>query len=178
MNRSRGYCVGSIPGLGRVPEWGHGSPLQYSCLENPHGQRSLVGNSLWDHKELDTTKWLSTYIHTHTHPNMFHRLWNFKMYSFLMALGLCCCVQAFSSCSKQGLLSCGAQASYCNGFSCCQAWALGCMGFSSYSIWTQFLCSMWYLLGPGIEPMSPAMAGGPSTSGPPGKSKKSFIMQL
>ena len=75
-----------------------------------------------------------------------------------MALGLCCCVQAFSSCSKQGLLSCGAQASYCNGFSCCQAWALGCMGFSSYSIWTQFLCSMWYLLGPGIEAATPVPA--------------------
>ena len=26
---------GSIPGLGRPPEGGHGNPLQYSCLENP-----------------------------------------------------------------------------------------------------------------------------------------------
>ena len=26
---------GSIPGLGRSPEEGHGSTLQYSCLENP-----------------------------------------------------------------------------------------------------------------------------------------------
>ena len=34
--------VGSIPGLGRVPRGGHSNPLQYSCLENPHGQRSLV----------------------------------------------------------------------------------------------------------------------------------------
>ena len=34
--------AGSIPGLGRSPG-GHGSPLQYSCLENPHGQRSLAG---------------------------------------------------------------------------------------------------------------------------------------
>ena len=25
---------------------GHGNPLQYSCLENPHGQRSLAGYSL------------------------------------------------------------------------------------------------------------------------------------
>ena len=25
------------------PGGGHGNPLQYSCLENPHGQRSLVG---------------------------------------------------------------------------------------------------------------------------------------
>ena len=37
--------VGSIPGLGRYPGGGHGSPLQYSFLENPHGQRSLVGYS-------------------------------------------------------------------------------------------------------------------------------------
>ena len=26
-----------IPGSGRSPGRGHGSPLQYSCLENPHG---------------------------------------------------------------------------------------------------------------------------------------------
>ena len=26
---------GSIPGLGRSPERGHGNPLQCSCLENP-----------------------------------------------------------------------------------------------------------------------------------------------
>ena len=31
----------------------HGNPFQYSCLENP---RSLVGYSLWDHKESDTTE--------------------------------------------------------------------------------------------------------------------------
>ena len=34
---------GSTPGLGRSPGGGHGNPLQYSCLENPHGQRSLAG---------------------------------------------------------------------------------------------------------------------------------------
>ena len=34
---------GSIPGWGRSLGEGNGNPLQYSCLENPHGQRSLVG---------------------------------------------------------------------------------------------------------------------------------------
>ena len=34
---------------------GH-SPLQYSCLENPHGQRNLAGYSPWGLKELDTTE--------------------------------------------------------------------------------------------------------------------------
>jgi len=27
--------LGLIPGVGRSPGGGHGSPLQYSCLENP-----------------------------------------------------------------------------------------------------------------------------------------------
>ena len=35
--------LGSVPGLGRSPGGAHGNPLQYSCLENPHGQRSLAG---------------------------------------------------------------------------------------------------------------------------------------
>ena len=35
--------LGLIPGLGRSPGEGHGNPLQYSCLENLHEQRSLVG---------------------------------------------------------------------------------------------------------------------------------------
>ena len=37
--------VGLIPGLGRSPGGGHGNLLQSSCLEDPHGQRSLVGYS-------------------------------------------------------------------------------------------------------------------------------------
>ena len=49
--------LGSIPGLERSPGGGHGNPLQYSCLENPHGQRCLVGYSPWGCKELDTTEW-------------------------------------------------------------------------------------------------------------------------
>ena len=35
--------MGSIPGLRRSPGGGHGNPLQYSCLENPHEQKSLGG---------------------------------------------------------------------------------------------------------------------------------------
>ena len=48
--------LGSITGLGRFPAGGHGNPFQYSCLENSHGQRSLVGYSPWGHKESDTTE--------------------------------------------------------------------------------------------------------------------------
>ena len=36
--------VGSIPESGRCPGGGNDNPLQYSCLKNLHGQRSLVGS--------------------------------------------------------------------------------------------------------------------------------------
>ena len=39
--------------------WGHDNPLQYSCLENPHGQRSLVGYSPPGRKESDMTERLN-----------------------------------------------------------------------------------------------------------------------
>ena len=41
---------------------GNGSPLQYSCLEDFHGQGSLVGYSPQGHNESDMTE------NTHTHP--------------------------------------------------------------------------------------------------------------
>ena len=58
------YNVGDpgwFPGLERSPGEGNGNPLQYSCLEKSHGQRSMAGYSLWGHKELDMTEQLSTH---------------------------------------------------------------------------------------------------------------------
>ena len=50
---------GLIPGLERSPAGGHGNPLQYSCLENSHGQRSLAGYSPESRKESDRTEQLT-----------------------------------------------------------------------------------------------------------------------
>ena len=47
--------LGSIPGSGRSPGEGNSNPLVFLPGES-HGQRGLAGYSLWDHKELDTTK--------------------------------------------------------------------------------------------------------------------------
>ena len=46
--------LGVIPGLGRAPGEGKGSPLQYSGLEN-----SLDCVVPWGRNELDMTEWLS-----------------------------------------------------------------------------------------------------------------------
>ena len=54
----------SIPELGRYPGEGMTTP-QYSCLENPHEQRSLVGWSPWSLKESDMTEQLSIAQHSH-----------------------------------------------------------------------------------------------------------------
>ena len=60
-----GY-LGSIPGLGRFPGGVQGNPLQYSCMENLDGQRSLAGYRPWCHNESDMTEWLSTAQHGNT----------------------------------------------------------------------------------------------------------------
>ena len=85
-------------------------------------------------------------------------------------------------------LRCGAQASHCGGFSCCAARALGAQAsvvvarglsscgsravesrLSSCGARAQLLRSMWDLPGPGLEPVSPALAGGFLATAPPGK---------
>ena len=53
----RDACL--IHEMGRSPGGGHDNPLQYFCLESPHGQRSLVHYSPWSCKELDRTEHLS-----------------------------------------------------------------------------------------------------------------------
>ena len=64
--------LSSIPGLGRSPGEGNGNPPQYSCLENPHGQRTLAGCSPWDHKESHMSQGL----------RLFSRLWTWKVLHF------------------------------------------------------------------------------------------------
>ena len=58
--------LGSIPGLGKSPGGGNGNPLQCSCVENPHGQRSLAGYSPWGRTESDTTEQLGTQGRVHS----------------------------------------------------------------------------------------------------------------
>ena len=58
--------LGLIPGLGRSPGEAHGNPLQCSCLEIPHGQRSLVGYSPWGHKMLGMTELAHNIIYLHS----------------------------------------------------------------------------------------------------------------
>ena len=56
-----------------------------------------------------------------------------------------------------------------HGLSSCGLWALE-LRLSSFGTWAQLLWGMWDPPGPGLEPVSPALAGGLLTTAPPGKS--------
>ena len=91
--------------------------------------------------------------------------------------------------ARGATLRCGERASHCSGFSCCRARALGVWAsvvaarglsscgsralecrLSSCGARASLLHGMWDLPGPGLEPVSPALAGGYSTTAPSGKS--------
>ena len=55
--------VDLIPVSGKSLRVGNDNPRQYSCLENPHGQRNLEGYSSWNHKESDMTEHSTHTIH-------------------------------------------------------------------------------------------------------------------
>ena len=63
--------------LGRSPGEENGNPLQYSCLENPHGWRRLVGYSPRGRKESDTTERLHFSLFFHFH------CWYTRVFTFL-----------------------------------------------------------------------------------------------
>ena len=108
----------------------------------------------------------------------------------MAVLGLRCCTRAFSSCGEQGLLflvvrglliavaslCCRAQALggtwgsvvVVHGLSSCGSWALE-RRLSSCGTWAWLLRGMRDRPGPGLEPVSPALAGGFLTTVPPGK---------
>ena len=79
---------------------GNGYPLQYSCMENPYGQRSLVGYSAWDCKESDTTEQMT---HRHVHQILLiHQL----MDTFVFGLYDYCwyeCYCSFCVCMCRGV---------------------------------------------------------------------------
>ena len=87
---------------------------------------------------------------------------DFIFFFFLATLSLHFCAKAFSSC--------GVWASHCGGFSRCRAQTLK-LQRGSCGTRAQLLCDLWNLPGSGIKPVSPALRGRFSTTGPSGKSK-------
>ena len=94
---------------------------------------------------------------------------------FLAVLGLSFCARAFSSCGKWGPLFIAARGPLTIAASLVAEQRLQTLRLSSCGSWAQLLRGMWDLPRPGLEPMSPALAGRFSTTAPPGKPREEFL---
>ena len=90
-------------------------------------------------------------------------------YLFLAVLGLRFCARAFSSCSKRGPLFIVVRGPLTVAAPLVAEHRLQMRRLSSCGSRAQLLRGMWDLPRPGLEPVSPALAGRFSTTAPPGK---------
>ena len=93
-------------------------------------------------------------------------------------LGLRFCARAFSSCGKWGPLFIAVHGPLTIAASLVAEHKLQMHRLSSCGSRAQLLCGMCDLPRPGLEPVSPALAGGFSTTAPPGKPLKTILNEL
>ena len=97
----------------------------------------------------------------------------------MAVLGLRFCAGAFSSCGKRGPLFIAVRGPFTVAASLVAEHRLQTHRLSNRGPRAQPLRGMWNLPRPGLEPVSPALAGRLSTTAPPGKSNsKLLILQI
>ena len=96
----------------------------------------------------------------------------------MAVLGLRFCARAFSSCGKRGLLFIAVRGPLIIAASLVAEHRLQTRRLSSRSSRAQLLRGMWDPPRPGLEPVSPALAGRLPTTAPPGKPLISYISML
>ena len=90
----------------------------------------------------------------------------------MAVLGLRFCARAFSSCGKRGPLFIAVLRPLTIAACLVAEHRLQTRRLSNCGSRAQLLCGMWDLPRPGLEPVSPALAGRFSTTAPPGKPPK------
>ena len=93
----------------------------------------------------------------------------------MAVLGLRFCVRAFSSCGKWEPLFIAVCRPLTITASLVAEHRLQTRRFSNCGSRAQLLRGMWDLPGPGLEPVTPALAGGFLTTAPPGKPQYCFF---
>ena len=94
----------------------------------------------------------------------------------MAVLGLRLCARAFSSCGKRGPLFIAVHGPLTIAASLVAEHRLQTRRLSSCGSRAQLLRDMWDLPRPGLEPVSPALAGRFSTTAPPGKPQLAYIL--
>ena len=93
----------------------------------------------------------------------------------MVVLGLRFCARAFFSCGKRGPLSIAVRGPLTIAASPVAEHRLQTCRLSNCGSRAQLLHGMWDLPRPGLEPVSPALAGRLSTTAPPGKPQEHFL---
>ena len=166
------FTSSSLPVTG--PPSCHFVKTNTALRNNPHANH-IRGLFVWPHSlYFNFLQKLFIYINFYLFIYLF-------IYLILAVLGLCCCAQAFSSCSEQGLLFIAVHGLLTVVASLFAELWLQAHGLSSYGLqaperrlnscgaWAQLLHGMWGLPKPVLEPVSPALAGGFPATAPPGK---------
>ena len=96
----------------------------------------------------------------------------------MAVLGLHFCARALSSCGKRGPLFITVRGPLTIAASLVAEHRLQMHRLSSCGSRAQLLCGMWDLPRPGLEPVSPALAGRPSTTAPPGKPLLCMFLEI
>ena len=100
----------------------------------------------------------------------------FKFYLFMAVLGLRFCARAFSSCGKRGPLLIAVRGPVTIAASLVAEHRVQTRRLSNCGSRALLLRGMWDLPRPGLEPVSPALAGRLSTTAPPGKPPQNVIL--
>ena len=96
----------------------------------------------------------------------------------MAVLGLHFCTRAFSSCGKRGPLFIAVRRPLTIVASLLAEHRLQTCRLSNCGSQAQLLRGMWDLPRPGLEPVSPALAGRLSTTAPPGKPCQTYFKEL
>ena len=99
------------------------------------------------------------------------------IYLFMAVLGLRFCAGAFSSCGERGPLFIAVRGPLTMAVSLVAEHRLQTRRLSSCGSRAQLLRGMWDLPSPGLEPVSPALAGRFSTTAPLGKPQSIYFLR-
>ena len=110
--------------------------------------------------------------------NSFFFFFKYLFIYFLVVLGLRFCARAFSSCGERGPLSIAVRRPFTIAAALVVEHMLQTRRLSSCGSRAQLLRGTWDLPRPGLEPVSPALAGRFSTTAPPGKPDNYFLISL
>ena len=172
------YCLRNYSRLST-----HRRKTSLSWFADQEGGHQHLGSAPFSKTILDlladpkaySVSWVSCFFSFLFFLNLFIYLF---IYLFMAVLGLRFCARAFPSCGKWGPLFITVHGPLTIAASLVAEHRLQTRRLSNCGSRAQLLWGMWDPPRPGLEPMSPALAGRFSTTAPPGKLLFSFLFKL